>query len=1159
MDKKYVFIAMFVLAMSLVGYIPNASAASITYYQTTKADVPIWSQSKSTSPSVKKRTEAYSGTVLKVIGSTRNSSGNLWYQLSDKNWVYSGNVTKHNHAYKGGICTGRSCGYEWPYTISSASGTFQVTNSSGGKVWSRPYSNNSTNTKTLAYGSAHTINGKTTNKDGNVWYRLSSGGWIWSGNVKQRFTIAYSANGGNGAPASQYALKDVTITLSNSTPKRVQYNFKGWSTSSGGSVVYPKGVSVKITNNLNLYAVWGKCSHSYDSGYCSKCSYEYPISVTSLSAKFVVTNGDGGKIWSRPYSTKSTHVRTEKKGAVLSVVGKTTNAAGNIWYKLSDGYWVYSGNVKEQLRVTYNALGGGSTPAVQTVLKGSSLKLSSVKPTKIGYIFQGWATSSGSSTVSYKPSTTYTFNKHTNLYAVWKKCTHASYNGGICTKCKYEHPLSISSFSGTFVVTNDNGTPAWSRPYSNQSKKVVMYDKNKTLKVVAKVYNVTAKGDKGNLWYKLDTGNWVYSGNVTQQYKVVYKANGGEKAPTTQYFLSGKSVKITSSKPQRKGYVFKGWGKADDSIFVAYKANETYAKKKNLTLYAMWKKCEHSYNDSGVCKTCKYEYPIKLDTMIKGSYVVIEADGAAIRNKPYSVSGSKVKTAAKYEVLSVVGKAKNAHNNTWYKLSDGNWIYSERVITGYKVTYNANGGSGAPKATGFVSGKLVVSSSKPKKANYVFMGWATSSTATKATYNSGDTYSVKKNITLYAVWSKCSHDFKNNYGICKVCKCEYTLSVKSMDKTVYTIQNKDGVYTYKRPYSNSAEKVKKYKNKSQILITGEVTNANGGIWMKLKDGTWINKNDVKKHDTYHDIDDIPHKYALVMIGDDKEGGLYFVYNIANETYYYFFEDDKSFYLAESAFLSTSNNNQLTNVNKHLTKAVNDRSYDQRSFVYNKKKNKKVKKLSYGCGFTNVDTHYHTVWEITALSVKAGITGSDGVYVRATNSADTTIIEYCNMFKAIDRRQTTFSKLYPTFTIDATPYAVNNEAVGWFTDFEMIGKGMKENFELEDYVDVFSCAVKTVGSIGQFVLAPTPSNALNTLKKTWEFATETNSLTKSVPYSSNGKNNLTYIDHSNDTAYRTYKIMITSPIKLQNPKDYLETQIYLHKLNKNQKFTVKLSL
>ena len=42
-------------------------------------------------------------------------------------------------------------------------------------------------------------------------------------------------------------------------------------------------------------------------------------------------------------------------------------------------------------------------------------------------------------------------------------------------------------------------------------------------------------------------------------------------------------------------------------------------------------------------------------------------------------------------------------------------------------------------------------------------------------------------------------------------------------------------------------------------------------------------------------------------------------------------------------------------------------------------------------------------------------------------------------------------------------------------------------------------------------------------------------------------------------YRTYKIMITSPIKLQNPKDYLETQIYLHKLNKNQKFTVKLSL
>lgn len=1156
MKARRLFAALFICCMVFAGYAPKACAASITYYQTKKADVPIWSAASSSS--TKRRVEAYSGTVLKVVGSTTNSAGNLWYKLSDGNWVYSGNVSKHTHSYNsGGICTGRSCGYEWPYTISNASGTYQVTNTGGGKIWSRPYSNNSSNTRTLAYNATLTINGKTTNKAGNLWYRVSGGGWIWSGNVKQRFSVTYYANGGSNAPGTQYGLSGNTITLSAKVPTRSQYIFKGWATSAGGSVVYPKGVSVKMSKNLSLYAVWSKCSHSYDAGYCKTCGYEYPITVTSLSGKYVVTIADGAKVWSRPYSSKSTHVRTEKKNAVLSVVGKTTNAHKNVWYKLSDGKWVYSGNVKEQLRVTYNALGGGSTPAAQTVVSGSSLKLSSIKPTKIGYIFKGWATSSGSSTVSYKPGTSYKFTKHTSLYAVWKKCSHSNYNGGICTSCKYEYPLKTSEYKGTFVVTNDNGTPAWSRPYSNNSKKVKTYDKNKSLSVVAKVKNITSSGKSGNLWYKLSDGTWVYSGNVTQQYRVKYDANGGTKAPANQYFLSGKSVKITSSKPERVGYVFKGWGKASDSIFVSYKAGEKYSKEKNLTLYAMWKKCEHKYNDAGKCKTCKYQYKLSLDTSAKGSYVVVEKTSAVIRSQPYNVA-NKVKTAARYEILQVVAKAKNAHGNTWYKLSDGNWVYSDRISRGFKVTYDGNGGTNVAKATGFVSGKLIVTSTIPKKSGYVFMGWAASADAKTAAYRSGDTYSVKKNIKLYAVWSKCTHDYKNNYGICKTCKKEYTLNVKSMDKTVYTINNKNGIYTYKRPYSKASEKVKKYKNKDYILIVGETTNANGGSWMKLKDGTWINKNDVKKQATYNLIEDIPHKYALVMIGDDANAGSFFTRTVTGEVYYYFFDEDSSFYLARSAFTDASRNNQLTTVNKKLSEAVNLRSSDQRKFVYNKKKTKKIKAVSYGCDFNNLDTHYHTIWTINALTAKVGISGSEGIYSRVTNDADTVEIEYCNLHKGIENIYSHLSSIYPALTISTTPYELEGEPVGWFTDFSLIGKGLEiKDFKLEDYVDVLSCAVKGVAEIGKFVLNPTPKSAISALKANWKFASETSSLTKSSKYSSDGKNNLTYV--KDGTSYCTYEFTIDSPLKLWNAKDYLEAHVYLYNLNKNQKISVKLEL
>lgn len=71
----------------------------------------------------------------------------------------------------------------------------------------------------------------------------------------------------------------------------------------------------------------------------------------------------------------------------------------------------------------------------------------------------------------------------------------------------------------------------------------------------------------------------------------------------------------------------------------------------------------------------------------------------------------------------------------------------------YKVTYNANGGSGAPEAqTKYYKHTLKLSSTKPSRSNYTFKGWATSSTATTATYQPGANLTTNANVTLYAVW-----------------------------------------------------------------------------------------------------------------------------------------------------------------------------------------------------------------------------------------------------------------------------------------------------------------------------------------------------------------------------------------------------------------------
>ena len=71
----------------------------------------------------------------------------------------------------------------------------------------------------------------------------------------------------------------------------------------------------------------------------------------------------------------------------------------------------------------------------------------------------------------------------------------------------------------------------------------------------------------------------------------------------------------------------------------------------------------------------------------------------------------------------------------------------------YTVTYNANGGSGAPGAQTKTYGKaLTLSSTKPTRTDYKFLGWSASKTATTATYKAGGAYAANNAITLYAVW-----------------------------------------------------------------------------------------------------------------------------------------------------------------------------------------------------------------------------------------------------------------------------------------------------------------------------------------------------------------------------------------------------------------------
>lgn len=71
-------------------------------------------------------------------------------------------------------------------------------------------------------------------------------------------------------------------------------------------------------------------------------------------------------------------------------------------------------------------------------------------------------------------------------------------------------------------------------------------------------------------------------------YTITYNANGGSGAPSSQTKTYGTALTLSSTKPTRTGYTFKGWGTSADDTSVNYSPGQSYTANSNATLYAIW-------------------------------------------------------------------------------------------------------------------------------------------------------------------------------------------------------------------------------------------------------------------------------------------------------------------------------------------------------------------------------------------------------------------------------------------------------------------------------------------------------------------------------------------------------------------------------------------
>ncbi|MBQ9553124.1 MAG: InlB B-repeat-containing protein [Clostridia bacterium] len=175
--------------------------------------------------------------------------------------------------------------------------------------------------------------------------------------------------------------------------------------------------------------------------------------------------------------------------------------------------------------------------------------------------------------------------------------------------------------------------------------------------------------------------------------------------------------------------------------------------------------------------------------------------------------------------LTITGKAGGTTTvKVTIKDGDTGIVYDTKTITvtvpgaaSYTLTYNANGGTGAPASqTG--SGNITLSNTKPTRSGYTFKGWATSAGATTAQFSAGASFNLMGNVTLYAVWQKNAtpaqptvksvaiSDFTLNYRFSTTPQpqitadegAEYTVSYSSSNPNVVSVDANGRVTGVKR-------------------------------------------------------------------------------------------------------------------------------------------------------------------------------------------------------------------------------------------------------------------------------------------------------------------------------------------------------------------------
>ena len=416
-------------------------------------------------------------------------------------------------------------------------------------------------------------------------------------------------------PGDQTKTFDEKLMISSNKPTRKGYNFAGWSTSANGDVVYQPGAEYKNDQNggtVTLYAKWTTWKHTV--------TYDKNVPANSKKADVKNMPGNQTKIYDQNLTLQS-NVPTR---IGYTFVKWTTNKDGTgtayqpgsqySYNRDSDGGtvtlyavwtpWKYTVRYDKNVPANSSSQTVSNMPADQTKTEEVNLTLSSNKPSRNGYIFNGWQAQINGKAVDYQPGATLSYDPDVKGSVITLKAKWTAWKHTI------HYDKNVPASSKKTNVTNMPGDQVKVFDTALSIQPMVPKRTGYTFKGWSTTANGKAEYQPGNKYNHDQNDGTVtlYAVWTPWKYKVQYDKNVSADSssqtvsnmPTDQTKTEEVNLTLSSNKPSRHGYIFNGWQAQINGKAVDYQPGATLSYDvddkdgSTIILKAQWTAWKHT-------------------------------------------------------------------------------------------------------------------------------------------------------------------------------------------------------------------------------------------------------------------------------------------------------------------------------------------------------------------------------------------------------------------------------------------------------------------------------------------------------------------------------------------------------------------------------------